>query len=281
MATVREHFDSDFPEDLKAHADWTVKVANTGEEVPVVARVHMNHTTNCRFVSFYAAECANPEQIATHLATEAERALSVASGIQVTGGYQNEQVNLTSAPFTKGVYVYIDADVSEEAIARIAALGAARGLVVRVRGRGYAESHTKSSELLAFVSHDSRDKEEVARPLARALMSRLCSIWYDEYSLRIGDNLIESIQRGIAKCKKCILIISPHFISNGGWTKAEFQMIITRELHDKEGLILPVWHNVSSEQVYDYCPILANRFAIRTDRGIKEVAGEIYKVLRQ
>jgi hypothetical protein len=58
-------------------------------------------------------------------------------------------------------------------------------------------------------------------------------------------------------------------------------MIITRELHDMECLILPVWHNVSSEQVYEYCPILANRFAVRTDRGIKEVAGEIYKVIRQ
>jgi hypothetical protein len=75
-------------------------------------------------------------------------------------------------------------------------------------------------------------------------------------------------------------VISPNFIGNNGWTKAEFEMIFSREIQEKEHVILPVWHNVDKQQVYNYCPSLVNRFAGKTDAGIKRLAGAIYNVLK-
>ena len=67
---------------------------------------------------------------------------------------------------------------------------------------------------LAFISHDSRDKESVAVPIAIDLQKHLCPVWYDEFSLTVGDNLRENIENGIKESKKCILILSKNFLNN-------------------------------------------------------------------
>ena len=87
MATVREHFDNDFPQDLKAHSDWTVKVANKGELFPMVARVHMNHTTNYRFVSFYSAVHAERQVQALAVGRAGAAHVRVAAAVRYLGRY--------------------------------------------------------------------------------------------------------------------------------------------------------------------------------------------------
>ncbi len=51
-----------------------------------------------------------------------------------------------------------------------------------------------------FISHASEDKDEVARPLAEELTRLGFRVWYDEYSLRLGDSLREKIDEGLANC---------------------------------------------------------------------------------
>ena len=50
----------------------------------------------------------------------------------------------------------------------------------------------------AFISHASEDKETFVRPLAVALRALGLKIWYDEFSLRLGDSLSRSIDKGLA-----------------------------------------------------------------------------------
>ena len=50
----------------------------------------------------------------------------------------------------------------------------------------------------AFVSHAWEDKDTFVRPLVEALGLLGVSLWYDEVSLRLGDSLSGSIDRGIA-----------------------------------------------------------------------------------
>jgi TIR domain len=100
----------------------------------------------------------------------------------------------------------------------------------------------------------------------------MCPVWYDEFSLRVGDSLRESIEKGLKECSKCILILTPNFLSNGGWSKREYESIFTRELVEQHNVILPVWHSISAADVYKYSPILADRFAVQWSRGVEEVA---------
>jgi len=80
--------------------------------------------------------------------------------------------------------------------------------------------------------------------------------------LKIGDHLRESIEKGIKEAKKCILIITPNFLSNSGWTKVEFNSIFTREILFQQQIVLPIWYKVSKFDVYDYSPNLANKVAL-------------------
>ena len=139
---------------------------------------------------------------------------------------------------------------------------------------------SKWEKPLAFISHDSRDKEAVAKPIALYLQRFLCPVWYDEFSLKIGDSLRDSIEKGLKECKKCILVLSPNFLSNKGWTKKEFDSIFTREILEEQKLVLPVWFNVSKKDVYEYSPSLLNvKGADWNSLGEEEVCRQIHNVI--
>jgi hypothetical protein len=129
---------------------------------------------------------------------------------------------------------------------------------------------------IAFISHDSHDKNDIARPIAERLVQLRCPVWFDEFSLSVGDHLRESIEKGLKECKRCVLIISPHFLANTGWTKVEFNSIFTRELVERRDLVLPIWCDVTQKAVYDYSPSLANVMALDWRQlGAEEVCGRL------
>lgn len=150
---------------------------------------------------------------------------------------------------------------------------------IQIRDTQYAVGREALEKPLAFICHDSRDKEEIAIKLARRLRSMACPVWYDEFSLKVGDSLRESIEKGLKECKKCVLVLTPNFLSNGGWTKKEFNSIFTREIIEKKNIILPVWHNVTKENIYEYSPSLADKYALDWNSGEDDVVRHLYGVL--
>jgi hypothetical protein len=81
------------------------------------------------------------------------------------------------------------------------------------------------------------------------------------------------------ECPKCILILTPNFLNNGGWTKIEYDSIFTRELVERQKVILPVWHNVNAADVYKYSPILADRVAAQWSDGAEETARKLFRAI--
>jgi hypothetical protein len=153
----------------------------------------------------------------------------------------------------------------------------ALGHDLQFRDEGYVRGRSQFEKPLAFISHDSKDKENIARPIAINLQRKVCPVWYDEFSLSLGDKLRESIEKGLRECKKCILILSPHFFANKGWGKKEFESIFTREILEEQRLVLPIWCGVSSQQVYEYSPSLLNVKAVDWNvLGEEEVCRQIF-----
>jgi hypothetical protein len=103
----------------------------------------------------------------------------------------------------------------------------------------------------------------------------MCPVWYDQFSLKVGDSLHESIEQGLRECHKCILVLTPNFLGNKGWSKREYDSIFTREVVEKQKVILPVWHEISAQDVYQYSPILADRFAVQWSLGAEAVAKKL------
>src|SRR5260221_678486 len=80
---------------------------------------------------------------------------------------------------------------------------------------------------------------------------------------------------------RCVLSLSPNFLSNNGWGKAEFDSIYTREIIERGNVILPVWHNVDAKQVYEYSPKLADKVGLSSSLGVEELARKLVNAIRR
>lgn len=132
-----------------------------------------------------------------------------------------------------------------------------------------------------FISHASEDKDAIVRDLAAALADEGLDVWYDEFELRIGSSLRRSIDQGLANSRFGVVVLSTAFF-NRDWPNYELDGLVTREMASGgQQLILPIWHNVTKDEVIRYSPSLADKLALRTaDSTVSEIAAEIASVIR-
>lgn len=130
-----------------------------------------------------------------------------------------------------------------------------------------------------FICHASEDKDSFVRPLAEALKNSHLEVWYDEFSLIVGDSLRESIDKGLAKSRYGIVVISPSFFRKK-WANRELNGLVAREMSGEDSVILPVWHNITLTEILEQSPPLADRKAVNSSEGIEIVCSELLKKLR-
>lgn len=129
-----------------------------------------------------------------------------------------------------------------------------------------------------FISHAFEDKDTVVRPLATALVAEGLDVWYDEFELRIGDSLRRKIDQGLANSQVGLVVLSHSFIAKG-WTNYEFDGIVTRSVSGEQ-VLLPIWHNISKQEVVVYSPSLADKVARSTaTHTVEEIAKEIAELI--
>lgn len=130
-----------------------------------------------------------------------------------------------------------------------------------------------------FISHASEDKDEVARLLAETLQGGGLSVWYDEFELRIGDSLRRKIDKGLAHSRFGVVILSKSFFAKG-WPNYELDGLVTRAVSGEQ-VILPIWHNITKQELINYSPSLADKLARSTGiNTVEEIAREIIDVIR-
>ncbi|WP_030183884.1 DUF1883 domain-containing protein [Streptomyces violaceorubidus] len=131
-----------------------------------------------------------------------------------------------------------------------------------------------------FISHASEDKAAVARPLRDALTKLGVAVWLDEAQLRIGHSLRRKIDEGIGASRFGVVVLSTSFITKG-WPNHELDGLVTRNVAGEQSL-LPIWHNLSAEDVRRYSPSLADKVAMSTSEySIEEIAQQIADVVRE
>ena len=129
-----------------------------------------------------------------------------------------------------------------------------------------------------FISHAWEDKDTIARPLATALLKAGLKVWYDEFTLKLGDSLRRSINLGLSQSRYGVVILSPYFFDKE-WPQRELDGLVAREVSSGK-IILPVWHNVTREDVEHFSPVLADRLGVSTANGLDSVVQEILCVVK-
>lgn len=129
-----------------------------------------------------------------------------------------------------------------------------------------------------FICHASEDKEPIVNDLAEALEKRDKKVWYDNFVLHVGMSLRSSIDEGLASSRFGVVILSKHFFGKQ-WPERELNGLFSLE-DGAEPKVLPIWHEVSKDEVARHSPMLADRVALNTSLDtVQELADKLCSVL--
>jgi|GEM_PF-1497760 len=128
-----------------------------------------------------------------------------------------------------------------------------------------------------FISHAYEDKDSLVRELVNNLMLNGALVFYDEYSIKLGDSLTESINKGIANANHAIIILSKFFFEKG-WTNAELQALFNKSIREKFKLLI-VYHGVEHSIVANKYPLLADIKGIDSSDGIEKISQDLFNAI--
>jgi hypothetical protein len=83
----------------------------------------------------------------------------------------------------------------------------------------------------------------------------------------------------LSKSRFGIVVLSNDFIKKG-WTNYELDGIITKA-NTGEQVVLPIWHNITKQEVLNFSPSLADKLARNTSSyTVEEIAPEISELIK-
>ena len=155
---------------------------------------------------------------------------------------------------------------------------------LRSRGKRMEQSIPSGTALVEeshdfFISHASEDKDGLVRQLAEALRAKGAKVWYDEFTLKVGDSLRREIDRGLASSRFGIVVLSENFFRKE-WPNRELDGLVTMETQGTTR-ILPIWHKVSKDEVVSYSSPLADKVALNSSlMSVDEIANELMTLIK-
>lgn len=129
-----------------------------------------------------------------------------------------------------------------------------------------------------FISYAVEDKLELAYPFCQHLENKGLKVWYSGRELRYGESIEKVVKEGLEKSRYGIILITPHYFQKK-WTIKELYSLWSME-HQGKNIILPVFHQVTHQDVAKHDPVLADRWAFTTDKGLAFIADEVEKVVK-
>lgn len=143
-----------------------------------------------------------------------------------------------------------------------------------------AAENEELPEYDVFVSHAWEDKESFADEFVKELRKLGAKVWYDTTQMKWGDSMRAKIDDGLKKSRFGVVVLSPNYIiEHKYWTKTELDGLFQMESINGKTL-LPIWHNLTKQQVMNYSPIIASKLAMSTAlMTAQEIANELIKLL--
>jgi TIR domain len=129
-----------------------------------------------------------------------------------------------------------------------------------------------------FMSHASPDKPYV-RGLVKALRGGGVTVWFDEDNIDWGESVLKEIRKGLLNSRYGIVVLSEAYLAERKWTEHEFQGLLARETLDTT-VILPIWHNITEEDVKKYdAPLTLRRAKVSATDAYADIVSSVQRKL--
>ncbi len=112
-----------------------------------------------------------------------------------------------------------------------------------------------------FLCHAWDDRRESAKELHDLLEESGVSVWFSEKDVMLGSSLLREIDKGLAKSRVGIVLVTPNFIDrvrNEGIAEKELSALLARDL------LVPIVHNTTFERLREVSPLLGSRSGLDT-----------------
>lgn len=113
-----------------------------------------------------------------------------------------------------------------------------------------------------FLCHAWDDRKESAKELHDLLEENGVSVWFSEKDVLLGSSLLREIDKGLAKSRVGIVLVTPNFIDrvrNEGIAEKELSALLARDL------LVPIVHNTTFERLREVSPLLGSRSGLDTN----------------
>src|SRR5579871_1399056 len=124
-----------------------------------------------------------------------------------------------------------------------------------------------------FLCHAWDDRGGAARNLHDELEARGVSVWFSEKDVALGTSLLREIDRGLAKSRVGIVLVTPNFlrrIKGESIADKELSALLAREQ------LVPIVHDTTFEALRDESPLLGSRTGLSTaEDTMAEVAAKL------
>lgn len=128
-----------------------------------------------------------------------------------------------------------------------------------------------------FLCHAWDDRKGIATELHDLLESLGISVWFSEKDVLLGSNLLREIDKGLAKSRVGIVLVTPSFlkrIAGEGIADKELSALLSTDL------LVPIVHGTTYEDLRDTSPLLGSRSGLNTaEDPIENVAAKLAELV--
>lgn len=124
-----------------------------------------------------------------------------------------------------------------------------------------------------FLCHAWDDRSGSAKELHDLLESKGVTVWFSEKDVALGAPLLREIDKGLAKSRVGIVLVTPNFLSRikgSGIADKELSALLATDL------LIPIVHNTTYEALREVSPLLASRSGLSTsDNTMSDIAAKL------
>ncbi len=128
-----------------------------------------------------------------------------------------------------------------------------------------------------FLCHAWDDRKGPAKDLHDLLEAKGTAVWFSEKDVFLGSNLLREIDKGLAKSRIGIVLVTPAFLERvrgEGIAEKELSALLARDL------LVPVVHNTTFEELRNVSPLLGSRSGLSTSEdSMESIADKISDVV--
>lgn len=125
-----------------------------------------------------------------------------------------------------------------------------------------------------FLSHAGVDLA-LARELYAALIQLDVDVWMDDFSIKLGKNIVREIDLGISRSRVGIVLVTEAVLAGRYWVEQEFSALL-----NSKDRVIPLLYGVNWEQLSSYSPLLTTKKGLRWEgQSVDEMAELVASVL--